>query len=357
MADRLTTYERMQRMYQHQEADRVPIMDSPWASTIERWQQEGMPQGVSYVDFFGLDKIVSIGIDNSPRYPVKTLEDTEEYTIVSTAWGATLKEWKHAGGVPEFLDFTIVDPASWAEAKARMQPTPDRINWNYLRQNYPRWRKEGAWIRAGFWFGFDVTHSWAVGTTRLLIAMIEQPEWVKDMFRHYLEVHLALYDLVWEAGYHFDEISWPDDMGYKGTQFFSLDMYREFLKPLHKQAIDWAHAKGVKVRLHSCGDIRPFIPDLVELGLDMLNPLEVKAGMDPIALKETYGDQLAFDGGLNAVLYEEPEKMWAEMRRIVPIMKRNGGYVIASDHSVPETVSLDEFRQFVSLAKELGSYE
>ncbi len=259
--------------------------------------------------------------------------------------------------MPEFLDFTIVDKATWAEAKARMQPTPDRVNWQYLRQNYPIWRGEGAWIRAGFWFGFDVTHSWAVGTTRLLIAMIEEPDWIKDMFSHFLETHMKLYDLVWDAGYHFDEISWPDDMGYKQAQFFSLDMYREFLKPLHKRVIDWAHAKGVKVRLHSCGDIRSFIPELVEIGLDMLNPLEVKAGIDPIALKQSYGDRLAFDGGLNAVLYDEPDKMWAEMHRVIPVMKENGGYVIASDHSIPDSVGLDEFRHFVRLAKKLGSYE
>jgi len=357
MGDKLTTYERMKRMYQHREADRVPVMDTPWASTIERWQQEGMPRGMSYVDFFDLDNIVSISIDNSPRYPVQVLEETEAYTITKTAWGATLRNWKHAGGVPEFLDFTIVDETTWARAKARMQSTPDRIDWQYLRQNYPIWRREGAWIRAEFWFGFDVTHSWTVGTTRLLIAMIEQPEWIKDMFNHFLETHLGLYDLVWDAGYHFDEVSWPDDMGYKGAQFFSLDMYREFLKPLHQRVIDWAHAKGVKVRLHSCGDIRPFVPELVEIGLDMLNPLEVKAGIDPLALKKTYGDQLAFDGGLNAVLYEEPDKMWAEMGRVIPVMKENGGYVIASDHSVPESVSLDVFHNFVRLAKKLGSYE
>ena len=356
MQDRLTSYERMKRMYEHREADRVPVMDTPWASTIERWQREGMPQKISYVDYFGLDRIASISIDNSPRFPEEIVEETDEYTIVKTSWGATLKNWKHTGGVPEFLDFTIKDKSSWETAKARMQPTSDRIDWKYIKRNYPTWRKKGAWIRAEFWFGFDVTHSWAVGTTRLLIAMIEQPDWVKDMFSHFLETHLDLYDQVWDAGYHFDEISWPDDMGYKKAQFFSLDMYREFLKPLHKRAVEWAHGKGVKVRLHSCGDIRPFVPELVEIGLDMLNPLEVKAGMDPLALKKTYGDRLAFDGGLNAVLYESPEKMWAEMERVIPVMKENGGYVAASDHSVPESVSLEDFRHFVYLAKKLGSY-
>jgi uroporphyrinogen decarboxylase len=353
----MTTYERMKRMYEHREADRVPITDSPWGATIERWHREGMPRNVSFVDYFGLDRFVRIGADNSPRYPVRVLEETEEYLVTTSSWGATMRSWKHAGGVPEFLDFTIKDPDSWAKAKERMQPTPDRINWDVLKRNYRRWREEGAWISAGFWFGFDVTHSWAVGTERLLIAMIEQPDWVVDMFNHFLDVDLALFQMVWDAGYHFDEITWPDDMGYKNSQFFSLDMYRELLKPVHKRAADWAHAKGVKVRLHSCGDIRPFIPDLIEVGIDMLNPLEVKAGMDPIQLKREYGDRLAFHGGINAVLYDHPEELWEEMHRVIPVMKENGGYVISSDHSVPQTVSLEVFRTFVNLAKELGSYE
>ncbi len=183
------------------------------------------------------------------------------------------------------------------------------------------------------------------------------PEWVADMFDHWLEVDIALFEMVWDAGYTFDCVAWPDDMGYRHSQFFSLEMYRELLKPAHKRACDWAHARGCKVHLHSCGDIEPFVPDLIEIGIDMLNPLEVKAGMDPVKLKAAYGDRLAFHGGLNALLYETPGAMWDEMRRVIPVMKEGGGYIAGSDHSVPESVGLEEFREFVRLAKELGSYE
>jgi len=353
---RMTTHERMTRMYAHREADRAPITDSPWGATIERWRREGLPDGVSFTEYFDLDRFHGIGADNSPRYPQQTIEETDEYVIRTTSWGATLRNWKHAGGVPEFLDFTVKDPDTWADAKKRMVPTRDRIDWDRLKRAYPAWREEGAWIGAGFWFGFDVTHSWFVGTERVLMAMAMQPEWFSDMINHQLDMDLALFDMVWDAGYTFDEIRWPDDMGYKGHQFFSLDMYRSLVRPAHQRAAEWAHAKGVKVRLHSCGDVRPFIPDLIDLGIDMLNPLEVKAGMEPTALKEAYGDRLAFHGGLNAVLFDHPDRMLDEMRRVIPVMKQNGGYLISSDHSVPQSVSLDAFRQFVDLAKELGAY-
>ena len=86
------------------------------------------------------------------------------------------------------------------------------------------------------------------------------------MWNHQLDVQLALLEMVWDRGYTFDSVFWWDDMGYKLSQFFSLAMYRDLLKPVHQRAIDWAHARGIKAHLHSCGDVRPFVPELVEIG-------------------------------------------------------------------------------------------
>ncbi len=352
----MTTRERFARMFDHREADRVPIIDHPWAATIERWHREGMPSDVSFTEFFGLDRVAAIGADNSPRYDVRVIEETGDYVIRTSKWGATLKNWKHAASTPEFLDFTIKDRAGWAAAKARMTPSRDRVDWDRLKREYPLWRRQGCWIEASLWFGFDVTHAWAVGTERLLAALAEDPEWCVDMFNHYLDVHLALFDAVWEAGYTFDAVRWPDDMGYKHNQFFSIPMYRALLKPVHKRAIDWAHAKGVRAHLHSCGDINPLLPELLDIGLDALNPLEVKAGMDPIALKRRYGDRLLLHGGINAVLWDDMEAIEAEIRRVLPVVKEKGGYIFSSDHSVPSSVSLEAFRRIVELAKKEGAY-
>lgn len=353
----MTSRERFARMFDHRDADRVPIIDGPWEATIERWQAEGMPRDVSYVDYFGLDKVSGIGVDISPRYPVQVVEETPEYTVHTSSYGVTMRNWRHAGGVPEFLDFTIKDPDSWAEAKARMTPSRDRVNWDYLKANYSRWRDEGHWIQGGLWFGFDITHSWTIGTERALVALVEQPEWMADMFSHFLEMGLAMLEMVWDAGYTFDCVTWPDDMGYKHSQFFSVRTYRELVKPVHKRAVEWAHARGVKVHLHSCGDVNPFLPEFVDIGIDALNPLEVKAGMDPVGIKERFGDKLVLHGGINAVLWDDLPAIEAEMRRVVPILKRNGGYIFSSDHSVPSSVSLEGFRHIIALARELGSYE
>jgi len=352
----MTSRERFARMYEHREADRVPIVDIPWDDTIERWRREGMPAGVGPEDFFGLDRVARIFVDNSPRYEQRVIEETDEYKIFTNAWGATLKDWKHATSTPEFMDFTITDRASWERAKTRMTPDRDRIDWAHLRNHYASWREKGCWIHGELWFGFDVAHSWAVGTERLLMAMMDDAEWVTDMFNHYLDVNLALLDMVWEKGYTFDAAAWPDDMGYKHNQFFSVRTYRELLKPVHKRAVDWAHAKGIKAHLHSCGDVNPFVPELLEIGIDALNPLEVKAGMDAVKLKQSCGDRLVLHGGINAVKWENIDAIEAEIREKLPRLKESGGYIFSSDHSVPSSVSLENFRRIVALAKSLGAY-
>ena len=353
----LTTRERMLRTYRHQEIDRILMVDSAWAGTVNRWYREGMPKDVDWQDYFGFDKIAKIRPDNSPRYPYTVIEETDRYKIITTDWGQTIKHFKQLDSTPEVLDSYYCSSERWEEAKAKMLTYyEDRIPWDNLKQNYAKWKAEGRFMQLVLWFGFDVTHSHMVGTENVLVGMYDEPEWITDMFDTYLEASLGLAQKILDAGYEFDGIFWPDDMGYKNSPFFSPAMYRELLKPYHKKAIDWAHERGMVTELHSCGYIDPLIPDLVDIGLEMLNPLEIKAGMDPFRLKSLYGDKLAFHGGINAQLWDNIELVKAEMERIIPIMKEGGGYVFASDHSIPNSVSFETMKQISELAHRLGKY-
>jgi uroporphyrinogen decarboxylase len=352
----MTSHERFQRVFEHREPDRVPLGESPWGSTVERWRREGLPEGTSVDEYFGLDIVDGFGADNSPRYEEKVLEETDEYVVRTTRWGATLKSWRHAGGVPEFLDFTVVDRDSWAAAKERIRPDDDRIDWVRLERDYDTWRGQGAWIVAGGWFGYDVASNWFVGTERLLMAMVTDPDWCADIFGHMCDVQLELFDRAWERGYAFDCLRWPDDLGYRNGLLFSPQTYRDVLQPVHKRACDWAHAKGAVVMLHSCGNVTDLIPDLLEAGIDGLNPIEVKAGMDPVAIKERYGDRLVIEGGIDARRMSDPDAIEEEIRVKLTACKKNGGYIFHSDHSVPDSVSLADYARVVDLARRYGSY-
>lgn len=352
----MTSKERFSRMFQHKEADRVPIFDSPWAGTIARWEREGMPKGMDWRDYFDTDKVSTISVDITPRYEEKVLEETDDYRIVTSEWGVTMKQFKEQDSTPEFLDFTVTTPEAWEKAKARMTVSKDRVDWKRLEQDYAKWQQEGHWIEGMFWFGFDVTHSWTVGTETMLIAMIEEPEWVEDMFDTYLDRSIQHFNMIWDAGYRFDSIFWYDDMGYKNTPFFSSEMYRSLLQKYHKKAVAWAHDHGIYARLHSCGDIMPLLPDIMDTGIDALNPIEIKAGMDVFKIKQDYGDRLVLHGGINAVLWDDKEAIVEAIRQAVPVLKENGGYIFASDHSIPNSVSLENMRSIINTVKEAGKY-
>ena len=333
------------------------MLDSAWDGTIRRWQNEGMPQNVSWVDYFGFDHQIRVGTDNSPRFAQKVLEENERYKIVTTKWGTTQKRFRELDSTPENLNYYYDCFERWEEAKqAMLTYHEDRIPWDYLKQNYPRWKAEGRFLQLTVWFGFDVAHSHMIGTENFLIGLLDEPEWATDVFDTYLKSSLDLCQRILDAGYEFDGVFWYDDMGYKGTPFFSPQIYRELLQPYHKKVVDWAHERGMVTELHSCGFIEPLLPDIIQTGVEMLNPLEIKAGMDPQRLKSTWGDKLAFHGGINAQLWDDIERVKAEMERIIPLMKEGGGYVFASDHSIPNSVSLQNMREIAELAHKLGKY-
>lgn len=353
----LTERERILRTFRRQEVDRIPLVDKAWAGTVRRWHQEGMPENVSWEDYFGFDRVFRINPDNSPRFEQKIIETTDRYQIETTKWGTTHKVFHDLDSTPEKLNYYYDSSDKWEEAKAAMMTYhEDRIPWKHLEENYPKWKAEGRFLQLIVWFGFDVAHSHMIGTENFLIGMYEEPEWVTDVFDTYLNTSLDLCQRILDAGYEFDGIFWYDDMGYKGSPFFSPTLYRELLKPYHKKAVDWAHERGMVTELHSCGFIEPLLPDIIETGVDMLNPLEVKAGMDPFKLKSLYGDKLAFHGGINAQLWDDIELVKAEMERIIPAIKEGGGYIFASDHSIPNSVSLQNMTEIAKLAHQLGKY-
>ncbi|MEW6752399.1 MAG: uroporphyrinogen decarboxylase family protein [Candidatus Latescibacterota bacterium] len=352
----MSSYERMKRMYEHRQPDRVPFLDSPWGTTIRRWQREGMPAGVSWVDYFGVDRLGGVGVDTSPGFAHRVIEETDEYIIEYNSWGVTTRNFKLTTSTPQDIDFTIRDRQSWAAAKERLLPTDSRINWDHLRKHYAAMREHQLWISAGAWFGYDIVNARMVGTETLLMAMADDPEWVRDMLDTLCELALTLFNRVWEAGYTFDEIRWPDDMGYRNGLLFSKRMWDEMVRPYQQRTIDWAHAKGIKAHMHSCGNIMELVPELVDLGLDALNPLEVKAGMDPLGLKQRHGDRLALQGGFDARNWSSWDAAEAEIRAKLPVLMENGGYIFASDHSIPDAVSLDTMQRIVALVKELGRY-
>jgi uroporphyrinogen decarboxylase len=147
-------------------------------------------------------------------------------------------------------------------------------------------------------------------------------------------------------------------MGFKERPFMSPAMYKEIIQPGHKLTFDYAHSKGIPVLVHSCGFVEPLVPGLIEAGMDCLQVIEVKAGMDLLRLYRNFGEKLSFMGGIDVrVLYSNDRKLIdKELMTKIPVVKGNFGYCLHSDHSIPNTVEYDTYKYFVDKGLELGSY-
>jgi len=357
----MTTHERMSLVYGHREPDRVPITDSPWESTILRWHNEGLPLDVDWQDFFGLDRIVELVeetqvVDTSPRFEPHIIEETDSYKVEQDEWGQTKMNFKPVTSSYRHISSIVHDRPTWETAKRRMIPSPDRIDWIRLAAHWDRWRADGSWIVVAPWYGYDVTSTRLIDSETVLYALADDPAWVRDMCDTGCDLTLSLLEMVWEAGYHFDEIRWFDDMSYKNGPFFSKATWREVVRPYQKRTIEWAHRHGIRAHLHSDGQMTTFVPDLIELGLDMLDPMETRAGVDPLALKREFGAHLALRGGIPLQHWSDPLKAEADVRRMLPELMQGGGYLFSSDHSIPHDVSLSSYEHILATAREVGIY-
>ena len=135
-------------------------------------------------------------------------------------------------------------------------------------------------------------------------------------------------------------------------------MYRAQLFPAHKKIFDFAHSCGLPVVLHSDGMIEALAPSLIEAGIDCLQPLEVKAGMDLLRLKQRFGDKIALIGGMDERVLETNDLQAVEalLLNSLPGAMAGSGYALQVDHSVSPLVDYDTYRFFVERGLEIGTY-
>ncbi len=357
----MTSIERIGNILRRRPVDRIGVFEHFWGDTHKKWSSEGhLPEGVSLEDHFGFDLQLCwpFNLVGKLDYQAETIEETEETILQRDGNGAVLRRHKLHDSTPEHVDFLVKDRAGWDEhVKPFLTPDRKRINFEAYRDA----KKLAAEKQRFFcWSGvgvFECMHP-VCGHQEMLMAMLTDPEWVKDMVDTYAQLSADLMEIL------FAEEGWPDgiwfyeDLGLKARPFISLDMYREFIQAGHRKQIAICAAKGLPVIMHSCGFVEPLVPGMIESGVDCLQVIEVKAGMDLLRLHADYGDRLSFIGGMDVrVLYTNNRAIIErELVGKIPEVKRHYGYVLHSDHSIPDQVEYDSYRYFVERGLELGTY-
>jgi uroporphyrinogen decarboxylase len=353
----MTSQERVRLALEHKEADRVAIQDGPWGTTVARWHKEGLPEGVGPHEFFHYE-FASTGPDISLRLPAEKIEETDEYIVQRGANGAVHRNWKGKTSTPELVDFTIKSRADWDAHKAALKFDESRLNLENAKKARADARAKGLFFVFGGGIGYDHNSASLLGPVRLLTAIVEEPDWVREIFMMQVDLAVAIVEELFARGIDFDAAYYYDDLGYRNGLFFSPRAYREVLQPAHRRVLEPFKRRGLPCILHSCGNVTELVPDLIESGWTCLQPLEVKAGMDLIGLKKKFGDALAFMGGIDVrkMALDDPGPIEEEIRTKVGFAKQGGGYIYHSDHSVPDDVSFANYQRVIELVHRHGSY-
>jgi len=352
----VTSRERLRAVLGRRVPDRVPMVEiSYWPPTIERWRREGLPADIGPEEYFNLDVICMVAFDWTLRLPERTLEETADYRVYVDADGVTVKSWLQHYATPAELAFTITDRASWQAHRERLRPDASRLteaSWKSYRNCRARNRFTIIQPLEPFWQVMRV-----VGHETALMWMLDEPELLTQMMSDYTDLLVATCELAVEQGMEFDGLWMFADLCYKNGMLFSPAAYRALIEPHHRRIAALCRKHGWPMILHCDGDVRRFIPLLIESGFDCIQPLEARAGNDVRELKPRYGERIVLFGNISAdAMARGGRELEEEVRSKVLAAKPGGGYIYHSDHSVPPTVSFDSYRRVIELARECGRY-
>ncbi len=294
----MTPRERVLTALRHEEADRVPYNLRPSPEAVARLQAEVGP--VEFADYFGHDV----------RYVSLTLPE--------------------ASGEPG--DRT---PLPTPEALAATTAAATRLH------------ERGLAVAGSYFCGvFEQAKHW-IGDAETLMAPYEDPRGFGALLDEITEWKCALYGAYAAAGV---DLVWiGDDLGTQRSLVMSPAQYRQWYRPRHERIV--AHVRAlapVKIAFHCCGHVTPLIPDLIEIGVDVLEAVQAEA-MDLPFLKREYGRDLAFWGGVGAqsvLARTTPEQVIAGVRDTLAVMAPGGGYIAAPCHTLTDEVSWEAIVAF-----------
>lgn len=161
----------------------------------------------------------------------------------------------------------------------------------------PEHAEDGRYVLATWWYCF-FERLWSIrGMENALTDFYLYPDEIHRLFQKLTDFYMRMMERACEKN-HVDGFFVSDDLGTQQSTFFSLEIFREFFKPYYRQLFDKAHELGAHFWLHACGNIELFIPDFVEIGLDVLHPIQ-KYTMDEREIGKKYGDQICIWAGFD----------------------------------------------------------
>jgi uroporphyrinogen decarboxylase len=381
----LTPRERVLTALNHEEPDRVPIilgtsnttgMKMPAYQRLaqaigttaqDRYIYDWPELGTALLDEVTLRRLRSDARGVLDRFPAHVYERNRKrapHSPFIDDWGSGQRE------IEPGVWFPGVHPLAEANTLDAIERYPwpdmdDPTRMAHVREEAQRLREQNEFALIGTpWLLFPLERAFAMqGMDQFLLNLGEEPEFAeallwkiaglcKQLMGHFLR----------ECGDLLDMVKIGDDLGTQSSLLMSPRMYRNVLKPIHADYIAFIKERTqAKVFFHTDGDVFDLIPDFIEMGVDILNPIQTSAGRigDLPELKKRFGERLTFCGAVDThhVLPNgTPADVRNEVKRVIDVLAPGGGYMVASVHTIMQDVPAENILAMVDAVEELGRY-
>jgi len=370
----------------HQEPDRIPIdlggsicssihksayieLKKHLGMGLEQIQLVDYVQQLPYLDEaflerFGIDfRMVQLPAATAPDLDI--FEEGNYYAFVDR-WGSKLYMPKDGGLYFDWVDFAIKETTMEAlDNYTWPQPDPPEYN-NRLREQAKYLHENTDYALVGsavIGGGIFEQPARTMGLEDFFVALITEPKFADRLMGQITEIYIeSCHNYLEQVGEYLQIFTYWDDVSGQDGWLISPDIYRKTVKPKQRRLLEAIKSKtNARVYYHSCGAVYDLIPDLIELGFDILNPVQVSArGMDTKRLKEEYGKDIVFWGGgvdtQRVLPFGRPDEVADEVRRRIDDLAPGGGFVFAAVHNIQAFVPPENIVTMFETALEYGKY-
>lgn len=331
----LSSRERVRLALSHQETDRIPIalvcagINEPARKSLEEYLRR--KSGISVEEY--LRKILDI----RTVYPEYKGPELAPGTDI---WGVKRERVRcNLDYYQEIVYYPLKGMRTIDQLRNYPWPSPDFFDYDVLTERIESLEKEGDWAIMVANGNIFETAWYMRGLENLLLDFVINPELADWLLTKVADFMVDYFSRMLAAGRGRIDLAFTaDDLAGQNGLLMAPGLWERFIRPHHKRLNKLIHNYGASVIYHSDGAIAPLVGNLIEIGMDVLQSLQLDAcGMDPVYLKKEFGKRISFQGGVSVqklLPFGSPEKVREEVERLVTILGKNGGYILGPSHSI-----------------------